>query len=223
MAAGGSSVPKSVTLNTFGTKTTDLTATYEFNYGEVIPAGSFVVICVTARSPSFSPGTWDSVVDSAGNTFIEAVEGTQSNNLTFTAIYYSKITNSVDTGTVITANATSSEFQTAQHHSVFVLTGVNEVDNIYSSPANSTNLVSASAITTNGSGIAVHAISTGLSSLASINSISEIFVEQSSLATGGCQQFTATSVFEEQSNTSIQNTFDMSVLANWASIMAIFK
>jgi hypothetical protein len=210
----------SVTLDSSGTKTTDLSSSYEFNYGSTIPTNSFVVVVVTARSGS-GAGVWDSITDSAGNVYTEAVEGTQSNNLTFTAIYYSQITNSVDISTVITASATAPTFTTAQHYSIFVLTGVNTVDATYSSPASSTSLVPANATTSTGKGIAIHAVSTGFS-IGSVNNLSEGFILQTSLVVSGCQLFTATSVFDQSVDTSVDNTFDTSISANWASVMALF-
>lgn len=217
-------VEKSVTLNGSGTKTDSLTETYQFNYGDSIPAGSFVVVVVTARGGTQTPVVWDSVTDDAGNTFSEAVDGRQNNGLTFTAIYYAQIGSAVTTDTTITAIASgSTSYLSGQHHSIFVLSGVSGLQDTDNAPADFVSLVSGEVTTSSGSGIAIHAISTAFLTTSSVNSVSSGFNLETSLAVVGSQHFTASSIVDQSSGTAVSNTFDMSLSGRWASVMAIFE
>lgn len=213
--------PKSVTALGFNTKTTSLGASYSFTYGTAAPAGSFIVVVVTAR-PASGTAAWTSMSDSAGNTFTEVVDGAQSNSITFTGIYFCQLTNAVTASTTITAVSAMTSASSAQHATVFRLTGVTGVDATANNPLTS-NLISATATTSTGDGIAIHGISTGLSTAPSVTSVSSGFTLRRSIPFSGCSQYIATSEYNQSPSTSVSNTFTMSASGAYASVMALFK
>lgn len=231
LGAAGSQVTPTITLHSSGGITFEYNydLDYTFSYDGNIPAGSFVVIVVTARSKSTShTGSWTGITDSAGNTFSEAIAGTQDNNLTFSAIYSGVLGTSVTSSTNITASSTQSpgdtEFRKAKHYSIFVLTGVTQVDNTASAPnSTSTNALSNSATTTTGNGIALHVLSTGTGQNPTVNSVSSGYTSLS-LPASNCGQYSARKVIDGASaNSTESSTITMSRSGKYANIFATFK
>jgi hypothetical protein len=229
-AAGTVQVPPTITLNSSGSVVSSTISgdVYTFPFGGDIPAGSFVVITVTARSGGNSvTGSWSSIVDSAGNTFSEVIDATQDNNFTFSAIYAGVLGASVTSSTNISATSSqsngSSSYAVAKHHSIFVLTGVTQADNTSSAPTTaSTNVFSNSATTTTGNGIALHVISSG-SAARTISSVSPDFTPLA-LTQSGCSQYSARKVIDQSGGTAVSSTITLSgTLGRAADIIATFK
>ena len=230
-AAGTVQAPPTITLNSSGSVVSSTVSgnVYTFQYGGDIPAGSFVVITVTARtSGNTVTGSWSSIVDSAGNTFSEVIEGTQDNNLTFSAIYAGVLGASVTSSTNISATSSqsngSSSYRRAKHHSIFVLTGVTQADNTSSAPTTaSTNVFSNSATTTTGNGIALHVISSGTGSQRTISSVSSGYTSLAITATA-CSQYSARKVIDQSGGTAVSSTITLNgTLGRAAVIIATFK
>jgi len=220
------SEPSSVTLDstTFDTNT-DLT--FPFNYGNSHPAGSFIVVVVTARENSiFISGSWQSLVDSEGNTFTLATQGAQSNGLTFSAIYFCVLANAVDSATTLTATATgpSSLSSDGRHAAVFNLSGVSDAENTVNTPTEGAP-VTQSTTTVSGKGIAFHVVSTGiLNTPPSVVSVSSGFTSQVESLNSGCSQYIATSVLNQAPSSSVSNSLELSTTSGrYANMMAIFE
>jgi len=216
---GGGTRPTVTLDNTaFDTSTS---ATFNFNYAASYSVGAFVVVVVTARLAS-GAGTWNSVIDSAGNTFNLAVRGTQSNNLTFSAVYFCVLTNAVTSATTITATASGLVTNNGRHGAVFILTNIADVENTANTPTSSLP-VTASTTTVSGVGVAFHVVSTGLRSTF-VTSVSSKFTLQVESRNQFCSQYIATSVIDELANASVTDVMTFSVASgNFANMMAIFE
>ena len=230
-AAGAVQDPPTITLNSSGSVVSSTISgnVYTFQYGGDIPAGSFVVITVTARSDGNTvTGSWSSIVDNAGNTFSEVVEGTQDNNLTFSAIYAGVLGASVTSSTTISATSSqsngSSSYGRAKHHSIFVLTGVTQADSTSATATTgSTNVFSNSATTTTGNGIALHVISSGTGSQRTISSVSSGYTSLA-ITAQACSQYSARKVIDQSGGTAVSSTITLSgTLGRAADLIATFK
>lgn len=213
--------PKSVVLNSSNTKTASLTSTYSFNYGGNLSAGQFVVVVLTGRSGTVK-GTWTALSDDAGNTYTEAIDATQTNNLTYTAIYYTFLKNNVTSSNVLSATTDFATPATAQHSTILLLNNINALANTRSNPLLSSSQ-SNSAATDASTGIAIHAISTGLGTAPTVTTVSTGFVSQTSLRVGACSQYVATGIYSTRPGDTVSNTFAMNFTGNYANVFAVFK
>jgi len=141
------------------TKTTSLTSSFGTNYLNSYPAGTFMVAVITVRSSSAANST--TLTDSAGNSYTKAVEGTQSNGLTVSSIWYSNLTNSVTTGTTLTANLSAVSYTNAQHLTLFQLTNISSYES--SNTSTSSSNVITNTLNVSSPGILIQCVSTGVS------------------------------------------------------------
>lgn len=216
--------PKSVVFNSSNTKTASLTTTYSFNYGGNLSAGQFVVVVLTGRSVVATTGTWTALSDDAGNTYTEAIDATQTNNLTYTAIYYTFLKNNVTSSNVLSATTDYATPANAQHSTILLLNNINALANTRSNPLASVSSLPNSAATDASTGIAIHAISTGLAAAPTVTTVSTGFVSQTSLRVGGCSQYVATGIYSTRPGGTVSNTFAMSAISgNYANVFAVFK
>jgi hypothetical protein len=212
--------PPTVTLENTNTKTTSLSGTYAFNFASSHAAGAVIVFAVTGRQTAAF--NWASTAtDSAGNTYTKRVEGTQSNGLTVTAIYDCVLTNAVTSATTITTTNTATSPATAQHATIFTLTGVTGYDS--SAQGATTSATVPNSVTTGGpfTGVAIHAISTGASTAPTVSSVSAGWTSQSSLRVNACSQYTATKPSTSWADP-VSNSFGMSASANYAGVIAYY-
>lgn len=218
-SSGSNITNYSVTLNNTYTTTTALTTSYSFNYGSSVSAGTMVAIVVTVRSASAADIT--AVSDSAGNAFTEAIQGTQSNALTVSAIYYAKLTAGVTTATTITVSLSAVTYDYAQHATIFVLNGVASFGSAAQASTSASASVTNSVSPVGTQGIVIHGISTGTNPAPTVTSVSTNWVSQSSLRVNLCSQYTATLVSSLLSSPTT-DTFTMSGSANYAGVIAHF-
>ena len=210
--------PVTLDSTTFDTLTS---GTFPFNYSKSYPAGTFVVAIVTAREAGTVAGTWDSVVDDEGNTFNLVVQGTQSNDLTFSAIWSCSLSNPVTAATAITATTSTTLANRGRHAAIFVLGTTPSTTNVVNSPQTGAPVV-ATSTTTSGSGIAFHVVSTGLSTPASVVSVSSGFTLQVESLNRACSQYIATSVLDQTPSSSVSNSLELSVTSGrYANMMAV--
>tara|TARA_R110000764_G_scaffold222351_1_gene311046 strand:- start:571 stop:1233 length:663 start_codon:yes stop_codon:yes gene_type:complete len=212
--------PDPVTLDstTFDTLTN---GTFPFNYAKSYSAGTFVVAIVTARELGTLAGTWDSVVDDEGNTFNLVVQGTQPNDLTFSAIWSCSLSNPVTAATAITATTSTTLDARGRHAAIFVLGATPSTTNVVNSPQINTPVV-ATSTTTSGSGIAFHVVSTGLTTQPSVVSVSSGFTLQVESRNAGCNQYIATSVLDQAPSSSVSNSLELSATSGrYANMMAV--
>ena len=210
--------PVTLDSTTFDTLTS---GTFPFNYAKSYPAGTFVVAVVTARENGTVAGTWDSVVDDEGNTFNLVVQGTQSNDLTFSAIWSCSLSNPVTAATAITATTSTTLAPRGRHAAIFVLGTTPSTTNVVNSPQTGAPVVATSS-TTSGSGIAFHVVSTGLTTPASVVSVSSGFTLQVESRNTACSQYIATSVLDQAPSSSVSNSLELSVTTGrYANMMAV--
>lgn len=196
--------------------------TFSFNYGSSHHAGAFIVVVVTARDSTAS-GSWTSVVDSVGNVFTLAVQGTQSNNLTFSAVYFCVLSNPVTSATTVTATTLSPLTNNGRHAAVFTLENVSDVENTVNSPYAGTPVV-VSSTTVSGSGIAFHVVSTGLFAAGAVVSVSPDFTFQVESLNRFCSQYISTSVVDKPPSGSVSNSLELATTAGqYANVLAIFE
>ena len=220
MRMGAAGIPNPVTLDstTFDTLTS---GTFSFNYAKSYPAGTLVVAVVTARELGTVAGTWDSVVDDEGNNFYLAVQGTQLNDLTFTSIWFRYLESPVTSATAITATTSTTLSTHGRHAAIFVLGTTPSTTNVVNSPQTNPPVV-ATSTTTSGSGIAFHAVSTGLSTQPSVVSVSSGFTLQVESRNLGCSQYIATSVLDQAPSSSVSNSLELSVTSGeYANMMVV--
>ena len=220
MRMGAAGIPNPVTLDstTFDTLTS---GTFPFNYAKSYPAGTLVVVIVTARENDTIAGTWDSVVDDEGNTFNLVVQGTQNNDLTFSAIWKCSLSNPVTAATAITATTSTTLSTAGRHAAIFVLTPSPPPTNVVNSPQTGAPVV-ATLTTTSGSGIAFHVVSTGLGGPPSVVSVSSGFTLQVESRNAGCSQYIATSVLDQAPSSSVSNSLELSTTTGqYANMMAV--
>lgn len=220
VSAGAEGV--SVTLD--GSTLDNLTdETFPFNYANSYPAGTFIVVVVTATENNIAIGAWDSVVDSEGNTFTLAVQGGQSNGFTFSAVWFCVLSNPVTSSTTITATSNVTVGANGRKGSVFVLEAVSDVENAVNSPQTRGPIVATSS-TVSGSGIAFHVVSYGSGNPATVVSVSPDFDLQVESLNSGCSQYIATSVVAKAPSASVSNTLTLTTNAGrYANMMAIFE
>ena len=222
LLAASSGFKEPITLDST-TSDTNTDLTFPFNYGSSHPAGSFIVVVVSARSTTQITGSWQSLVDSEGNTFTLATQGTQLNNLTFSAIYFCVLANPVSSATTLTATATgpTSVSNGGRHAAVFNLSGVSDVENTVNTPTDGAP-VTQSTTTVSGKGIAFHVVSTGFNNVL-VTSVSDGFSLEVEIPTSSAQ-YIATSVFDKTPSDSVSNTFTMNTTnGRYANMMAIFE
>ena len=196
--------------------------TFPFNYANSYPAGTFIVVAVTARETGTLAGTWNSVVDDEGNTFNLVVQGTQSNDLTFSAIWSCSLSNPVTAATAITATTSTTLTASGRHAAIFVLGTTPSTTNVVNSPQTGAPVV-ATSTTTSGSGIAFHVVSTGAGQGGpSVVSVSSGFTLQVESRNSGCSQYIATSVLDQAPSSSVSNSLELSVTSGrYANMMAV--
>jgi hypothetical protein len=214
-----------ITLNTTFSKTATLTNTYAFTYTTGMAAGVFAIIHVTARNSSAF--NYSSITDSAGNTYIKAAEGTQSNGLTVTAIFYATLTAAVTTATTVTVTATNvGTFAAAQYATVYSTTGgLTTVNNTNTSQTASGTTVVNTTTTSTGAGVALHCASTGLNASPTFTSNS-VFTNSitTTESNSGCSAFVATRAFTAAGvGGTITNTMTFSTTGNYAGVLAVFR
>ena len=220
MGAAGKPTPVKLDGTTFDTLTD---GAFPFNYSNSYPAGTFIVVVVTARENDSVTGVWDSVVDSEGNTFTLAIQGSQINDLTFSAVWFCVLSNPVTSSTTITASTSTTLVAFGRHGSVFVLETVSDAENTVSSPHEGAPVVATSS-TVSGSGIAFHVVSTGFSSGPSVVSVSSDFALQVESRSSGCSQYIATSVVDKSPSAGVSNSLELSTTGGrYANLMAIFE
>jgi len=202
--------------------------------GGDIPKGTFIVVVLTAQPDIASvTGTWTSLVDAAGNSYTEAVEGSQEgNSQTFSAIYYSKISNDLPRSTQFTATSSRSDgsniYQDSKIFRTFILTGVNDLDNVQAEAQSNRTDHTNSAITSRGKGIAIFALSTSVSR--KFHSLTNDFINQSNPSDYNPCSVCVVKVLNENAGTSVSCTVTLSTLpgnsarnARTASLFATFK
>lgn len=226
-AGFGAATPSSsvsITGHTSFTKTAGLTNVYTFNYAGSLGIGTFVVLMTTVRTTNTGAQNM-TATDSAGNTYTQAVAGTQGNNVTSSSILFCKLTNAVTAATTFTVTGPAGTYSSAQHATVFV------VNNLVSGVLDNTNTsTSGTAATTNtatmtsGTGAAFQVVSTGVISAPTFVSVSASWVSQWNLPISGCSQFSASFVANGLSaNFSASNTLTTNTTANYAGVMATFR
>lgn len=204
---------------------------FGFGSGATIPKGTFIVVVLVAQPTDNSTiGTWTGLVDAAGNTYTEAVEGTQENNKSFSAIYYSKITNDLPHGTLFTATSSltngTTSYRDGKIFRTFILTGVNDLDNVQAKALTSRDNHFASAVTSRGKGIAIFSLSTNTNR--EFFSLTNDFINQSG-STNPCS-VCVTKVLNEDAGTTVGSTVQFSNIGGssvrsckTASLFATFK
>jgi len=201
--------------------------------GGDIPKGTFIVVVLVGLPASFSLiGTWTSLVDAAGNTYTEAVEGTQSNERSFAAIYYSKISNDLPRSTQFTAISSISDGSASYNNRkiarTFILTGVNDLDNVQALAQGNTINHTNSAVTSRGKGIAIYSLSTP--SARELFSVNNDFVENTGISAERPYSFCVTKILNEDAGTNVSCSIALSEIGassarttRTASLFATFK
>lgn len=222
-AAGLSTVAASavVNLNTTYKKTTTLTNSYSFNYGSSIAAGKMVVITSTMRAEAAI--NFLSVTDTAGNTYTQAVTGTQLNGLTYNSIYYCVLANAVTTGTTITVSASTGTYTNAQHSVVMVLDNITTfTGNKESKAVVTVNKITVSAGSPTGYGVGIALNSSGATTL-TLSSVSSGWVTQYNSPTSLCGSWVHSYViYNKGTNFALSVTSTFSVTANITGLIATF-
>lgn len=211
----------SLIAHTSFTKTASLSNVYTLNYAGNLSAGTFVVIVTTVRTTNTGVQNM-TVTDSAGNTYTQAVVGTQSNNITSTSILFCKLTNAVTSATTITVTGPTGTYQFGQYASVFVLNNVIGTLDSTNTGTNGVGTQSNTVTISSGRGIVIHGVSTGAIGPPSFTSVSAGWSSQYNLTVSGCSQYSASFVANGLgSNYSASNTITLSS-GNTAGVMASF-
>jgi hypothetical protein len=210
-----------VVLETTFSKTASLTNSYTFSPASSHSVGALLVFVATARATT-AINFANTATDDAGNTWTKRVQGTQSNNLTVTAVYDCVLTNAVTSATVVTLSMDAGTYSGAQHITLFTLTGVTGYDSSAQANSGGAALFITNSVTTGGpaTGVAIHGISTGSSNTVSTNSAN--WTLQSSLVSvTSCEQFTATATSTSWVDP-VSDTFTMNSSTQMAGVIAYY-
>lgn len=204
--------PEAVTLLSSGSDTaTSLDGGFTF---PISASSGYIVLAFASRTDAGTNSY--SVSDSAGNTYTRVLEGTQSNGLTVSAVFYAPVTSSVTSGSTTLTITTTGTSATDAGVAFFNIT--DPLGNTSSQTPQSPTGTLSESVTMPSEGFVTHVIATGLGGPPTNLSSSTGYVKLLEYTASGSSTYV---FYDEGVSGSTTNTVSISS-GNWSSVMAGF-